>query len=416
MPNILFDLHGDSKDAFVSYSGKTGYQQNWGSVGDAIIPGPTSSGTSGVFGGKYIDLGTHGDGLCWAGFNSAPHNYNGFSVIMRIVPKTGQATPLASSIALLAVGMTNGYRMAFYLDSAASKLLARSWRPDGGALFTQGVFATAVSMTVGTPTEFMFSWDGVNPPQASQDGVSLGAYSGSVSIGLNNSAVQAVPFLFERIMIGGDEFGIGEGRTPPYWNELVIYDGPQSVTYSVRTGFAATVAIDGQQTSDPGIANVRTGTSYAIAGASLNGTCAVPSAANVKTGVATDNTTGTYTGSDRWSDPGFNHVETGVQYLANGVQQTGVMDEPNPANVRAGIVYDNNTKTGTLAVPAVNQVLAGIAVDNTTGTRDDAQPSDVSAGVVYAGGTKTGTKQTVTNLVTRATLVARGPAAALKAR
>lgn len=45
--------------------------------------------------------------------------------------------------------------------------------------------------------------------------------------------------------------------------------------------------------TDPGITNVRNGTGYQINGASLTGTCAVPSASDVKLGVAVDATTGT---------------------------------------------------------------------------------------------------------------------------
>lgn len=41
---------------------------------------------------------------------------------------------------------------------------------------------------------------------------------------------------------------------------------------------------------------------------------------------------------------------------------------PAPANVRAGTVYDNGDKVGTLAVPAANQTAAGVPVDNTVGT------------------------------------------------
>lgn len=45
--------------------------------------------------------------------------------------------------------------------------------------------------------------------------------------------------------------------------------------------------------TDPGIANVRSGTGYTYNSASLTGTCAVPAAGDVKLGVAVDNTVGT---------------------------------------------------------------------------------------------------------------------------
>lgn len=58
--------------------------------------------------------------------------------------------------------------------------------------------------------------------------------------------------------------------------------------------------------SDPGIASVKTGTAYIIDGTDF---------------------TGTYTGSDRWSDPGTSHVESGISYKANSLtnNKTGTL-------------------------------------------------------------------------------------------
>jgi hypothetical protein len=81
--------------------------------------------------------------------------------------------------------------------------------------------------------------------------------------------------------------------------------------------------------TDPGVANVRVGTQYKVASASNNrtGTLDCPSAANVKIGVVFDNTTmtGTYDGSDRWTDPGEINVKDLVTYKANSttVNKTG---------------------------------------------------------------------------------------------
>ena len=45
---------------------------------------------------------------------------------------------------------------------------------------------------------------------------------------------------------------------------------------------------------------------------------------------------------------------------------TGIVPDQN--DVRLGVVYSNQTRTGTLAVPPPSAVLAGVAVDNTVGT------------------------------------------------
>lgn len=64
-----------------------------------------------------------------------------------------------------------------------------------------------------------------------------------------------------------------------------------------------------------------------------------------------------------------------------GVQRR--IDVPAVGNVRSGTTYDNTLKTGTLAVPAVSNVLLGIAVDATTGTYTGPATGDVKTGVTY---------------------------------
>lgn len=50
------------------------------------------------------------------------------------------------------------------------------------------------------------------------------------------------------------------------------------------------------------------------------------------------------------------------------VDPSTLVTPPAVTDVRSGVVYNNGNLTGTLAVPPVNQVAAGIAVDNTVGT------------------------------------------------
>jgi hypothetical protein len=71
-------------------------------------------------------------------------------------------------------------------------------------------------------------------------------------------------------------------------------------------------------------------------------------------------------------NPGTNNVFQ-FRLTPNGATKTLVdsslaSNVPAPANVRAGTVYDNGDKVGTLAVPAANQTAAGVPVDNTVGT------------------------------------------------
>jgi hypothetical protein len=95
----------------------------------------------------------------------------------------------------------------------------------------------------------------------------------------------------------------------------------------------------------PAKVDVRSGTTFGFGGAMQTGTLAVPSAANVLSGVAVDATTGTFDESARNTDPGASNVRLASNYKI--------------ANV---------SKTGTLAVPAAGSVALGVPVDQTTGT------------------------------------------------
>lgn len=99
------------------------------------------------------------------------------------------------------------------------------------------------------------------------------------------------------------EFNIGSGDIDP--TNVTLESGAGSLNGS-RTSFMSVSAFSGSTYTDPGIANVKTGTAYTQAGVSL---------------------TGTYTGSDRWSDPGVIYVLEGTQYKANSLtnNRTGTL-------------------------------------------------------------------------------------------
>lgn len=82
----------------------------------------------------------------------------------------------------------------------------------------------------------------------------------------------------------------------------------------------------------------------------------LPSIGNVKTGISFDNglLTGTYTGSDRWTDPGVANVRFGTVYKVNSTtnNSTGTLDLPQVATVLVGVTYDSTSKTGTYNVVA----------------------------------------------------------------
>lgn len=107
--------------------------------------------------------------------------------------------------------------------------------------------------------------------------------------------------------------------------------------------------------SDPGISNVRLATGYTFNNIPLVGNARIPAVGDVKTGYAydtLDSLTGTYDGSDRWSDPGIANVRLGTAYKANSTvnNRTGNVRLPPASNVLYGYAYDTlDSVIGTLA-------------------------------------------------------------------
>jgi hypothetical protein len=125
--------------------------------------------------------------------------------------------------------------------------------------------------------------------------------------------------------------------------------------------------------SDPGQTNVRLGTTYKFDSATNNrtGTVRVPVVGNVKIGSLyddADSLTGTYDGSDRWTDPSESNVRLSTAYKANST---------------------SNNKTGTARIPPIAQVKIGTVYDSSdslTGTYDGSERyTDLSQATVLTG-------------------------------
>lgn len=122
---------------------------------------------------------------------------------------------------------------------------------------------------------------------------------------------------------------------------------------ATRTSWLDVPYFDALSYTDPGVANVLSTAGYTYAGVSKTGTWLAASAANVKTGVSFGvggASTGTYDGSDRHTDPGVANVRQGTTYKSNSTSnnRTGTLDLPATTDVRSGTTYDGGTKTGTL--------------------------------------------------------------------
>lgn len=116
--------------------------------------------------------------------------------------------------------------------------------------------------------------------------------------------------------------------------------------------------------TDPGETNVRLGVTYKFNSLTLNktGTVRVPTTAQVKTGVIyddADSLTGTYDGSDRWTDPGDDNVRLATAYKANSTtnNKTGRVTVPTAIVVLSGFAFETDAATtGTLSSPTAAQV------------------------------------------------------------
>lgn len=133
------------------------------------------------------------------------------------------------------------------------------------------------------------------------------------------------------IQIGGSEIRRGALFS---LEEFVIWDeviDPSSVTLSSgsgalngasRTSWVSVENRDGGSYTDPGIANVLSGTVYTFEGNTLTGIYAVPD----------------------YSDPGVANVRLGTEYIFNSNTLTGALDVPAVASGQADTIDLNNIK------------------------------------------------------------------------
>lgn len=232
----------------------------------------------------------------------------------------------------------------------------------------------------------------------------VSAAAGDFRIGTNLRAA-GIPSVFPgEITTGYTDIGAVQRK------ELLSTD-PGIANVKTGTGYmindvSLTGTYDGSDRhTDPGVANVRSGTAYKSNSTTNNrtGTCAVPTAANTKTGVSVDATTGTYDGSDRWTDPVEANVRSGTAYKANSTtnNKTGTLDLPSTTDVKTGVTYDGVSKTGSYdgsdrwTSPSAGDLRSGTQLKsnstslNLTGTLTVPSLANTKTGVAGDGGNGT---------------------------
>ena len=154
--------------------------------------------------------------------------------------------------------------------------------------------------------------------------------------------------------------------------------------------------------TDPGIANVRNGTTYQFNSLTNNrtGNVTEPTTGTVKIGTTYGtllSLTGTYDGSDRYTDPGIANVRNGTTYQFNSLtnNRTGNVVEPVASTVLSGVTYGTlSSLTGTLVAPDAATIAAAVlAAAATTPIQSDIRNVNIVTGKhpVAGGGIIRGT-------------------------
>lgn len=179
-----------------------------------------------------------------------------------------------------------------------------------------------------------------------------------ITLGKNfNVGVAMQGIAFPTSYLGGNTTSYGDLGTSQR-NPTADYTDPGVGHVEIGTTYLfSTLTKTGTYTganrwSDPGIANVLSTISYNANNVGVTGTYVVATAGNVKIGTAfgaASALTGTYDGSDRWTNPGIANVRAGTAYKNNSTSNnaTGTLDLPAITDVQINVVYDNTTKTGT---------------------------------------------------------------------
>lgn len=438
--NIKFVLHGDSMSAYLhSGAGKTG--QSYTPLN--YSPAATTEADATAIGGSRLTFDTGQSdvrGWVWPGFSNGSTTGK-FSILARI--KFPMTPPPANPTMLFAVSgftaFTGSQTSSVALSlNADGTLRIHLWNNRNAQIFANSSFGSW-SPSAGVWYDVVLTWDGTtgaNKVIVYIDGTSFGTKTATAAAAdANGNYTQAA------ILLGAPT--VSGFRGDILVNEFVLWDdvidptsGGLNLNGASRSSFVSTsgLTLDPNSSTDPGVANVRSGTGYSISGVSKTGTAAIPTAANVRSGTAVDATTGTLavpsaanvrfgtavdntTGTCRV--PSAADVRSGTNVDAT----TGTLAVPSAANVRSGTSVDNTT--GTLTVPSLANTKIGVAGDGGTGTYDGSDrwtcptAGQISSGVsIKCNSTstnRTGTLQTVTNVLQNATTVGSSLSATLTA-
>lgn len=309
---IKFAVRGGAITAYKhSGSGKTplNYIPGGASVPAVVVD-------AGAIGGNAIQLdgaGVNLRGLIYPAFDNAPKS-GAISILHRFAPSYSGTPTVNQSIIDIAgprlISGSNSHIVQVAHLTSTGNLVASLTNAAGQTIITANtVISSGWSPTAGTYYDLVVSWDGTTGTNALKfylDGTLLAQATPSRVFASSSDQYAQSDIL---LGVGHNSIQFGDYKT----NEYVIWDqaidptsGGLNLNGAARTSFVTvTGTLDPTSSTDPGEANVLTGTAYQIDGVAKNGS---------------------YTPVGASTDPGVANVSVGVNYQIEGVALVGTRE------------------------------------------------------------------------------------------
>lgn len=326
---IVFAVRGTSFDARYSSGGKEGMN---------IGGGMTVTADAGALSGSLFVAASNNNqkAITWTARRNTP-NGRAISILRRVkIGYTGSPAAARPVLPFLSTASGRLARIEISHNTAGNVVCTAS--NEAGTTILNATSFGAWSPTSGTYYDVVMTWDGTTTANSFSiyiDGTLLGQATPTAAY----SASWANTW-FSEIATGGGVGSINDNATGI--DEIVIWDtvidptsvglvsGTGSLNGASRTSLVDVSSFDGASWTALTADKIKTGESQTQAGVAVNGT---------------------YTGSDRWSDPGVAHVRLSTAYKADSTtnNRTGTVRVPPVDKVEIDYVYDaSDSLTGTL--------------------------------------------------------------------
>lgn len=253
---------------------------------------PVSSSDVGALSGNSITwpANANAKGVSFPGRSNTP-NGRAISILFRYKPSYTGAPANATSLISLETGAGRLCGLEFQHLAASGNLICLARNEVGTTVMNSASFG-AWSPTAGTWYDIVFTWDGTASASSASiyiDAVLLGAVTptGAYTASWTNQ-------YFSEINLGAGQLAGSMNASSVdevvVWGNVidptaVILDaGSGSLNGALRVSLVTAAAFNGSTYTDPGIANVKSGTAYTYAGSSLTGTLATTGGGGIQFG------------------------------------------------------------------------------------------------------------------------------------